>query len=169
MTAQAKTMISPAVLSANARQQIDHWVQKYPPDQKQSAVIAALTIVQDENGGWLTTELMDGVAAYLGMPKIAVYEVATFYTMFELEKVGRHKICVCTNISCMLCGSDEIMQHLKQKLGIDVGQTTEDGKFTLKSVECLAACGGAPMMQIGRDYHEHLTPQKVDDILAGLE
>jgi len=169
VTAQAKTMISPAVLSANARQQIDHWVQKYPPDQKQSAVIAALTIVQDENGGWLTTELMDGVAAYLGMPKIAVYEVATFYTMFELEKVGRHKICVCTNISCMLCGSDEIMQHLKQKLGIDVGQTTEDGKFTLKSVECLAACGGAPMMQIGRDYHEHLTPQKVDDILAGLE
>jgi NADH-quinone oxidoreductase subunit E len=164
-----KPLSSPALLSKEARTQIDAWVKKYPSDQKQSAVIAALTIVQDENGGSLTQELMDAVAAYLGMPKIAVYEVATFYTMFELKPVGRHKISVCTNISCMLCGSDEIVGHLKQKLGINFNETTADGKFTLKSVECLAACGGAPMMLIGHTYHENLTSQKVDTILASLE
>lgn len=162
-------MISPAALSQAARKHIDLWLQKYPQDQKQSAVIAALTYVQQENGGYLTDELMDAVAAYLGMPKIAVYEVATFYSMFELKKVGKHKICVCTNISCMLMGSDTIVDHLKKKLGIKMGETTADGRYTLKSVECLAACGGGPMMQIGPDYYENLTPQVVDDILAKLE
>jgi NADH-quinone oxidoreductase subunit E len=165
----AKKLISPDTLSQNARNHIDHWVLKYPNDQKQSAVIAALTFVQNENAGFLTNELIEAVAAYLGMPKIAVYEVATFYSMFELKPVGKHKICVCTNISCMLLGSDKIMDHLKSKLGIDVGETTPDGKFTLKSVECLAACCGAPAMQIGSDYYENLDTIKIDEILASKE
>lgn len=162
-------LLSPAKLSQDARTHIDGWLQKYPPEQKQSAVIAALTFVQQENGGWLTTELMDGVAAYLGMPKIAVYEVATFYSMFELKPVGKHKISVCTNISCMLRGSEKIVAYIEQKLGIKMGETTPDGHFTLKSVECLAACGGAPMLQVGRDYHENLTPEKIDALLASLK
>ena len=162
-------LTSPDLLSSKARTQIDAWLQKYPENQKQSAVIAALTIVQEENGGWLTTPLMDAVAAYLSMPKIAVYEVATFYTLFELKPVGRHKISLCTNISCLLGGAQDVLAYLKSKLGVDVGQTTADGKFTLKSVECLAACGGAPMMQIGTQYYENLDPQKIDEILASLE
>lgn len=169
MTEILQNITSPEILSQRVRQHIDNWVKKYPPDQKQSAVLSALTLVQTENGGYLTQELMDAVAAYLGMPKIAVYEAATFYSMFELKPVGKHKICVCTNISCMLCGSDEIVAHLKEKLGITFGETTKDGKFSLKSVECLAACCGAPMMQIGHDYYENLSCQKVDEILASLE
>ncbi|MCP4697451.1 MAG: NADH-quinone oxidoreductase subunit NuoE [Gammaproteobacteria bacterium] len=158
-----------ALLSAEARTEIDRWIGKYPPEQKQSAVMAALRIVQDENDGSLTNELMDAVADYLDMSHIAVYEVATFYSMYELKPVGKHKICVCTNISCMLCGSDDIVGHLEKKLGVGLGGTTEDGKYTLKEVECLGACGGAPMFQIGREYHENLTPDKVDNILDALE
>jgi NADH-quinone oxidoreductase subunit E len=157
------------LISAESRAEIDRWIAKYPPDRKQSAVMAALRIVQEQHGGWLTTELMDAVAVYLEMPAIAVYEVATFYSMYELTPVGRHKICICTNVSCMLRGSDKIVAHLKQKLGIGFGETTTDGKFTLKEVECLAACGGAPMIQIGRTYYENLTPEKVDEILAKLD
>jgi len=157
------------VLSAEVRAKIDHWLTKYPPDQKQSAVMAALTAAQDDNGGWLTTELMDAVADYLEMPTIAVYEVATFYSMFELKPVGRHKICLCTNISCMLRGSDGIASHLKEKLGVGLGETTEDNKVTLKEVECLGACGGAPMCMIDKTYHENLTPEKLDKILDELE
>ena len=158
-----------AVLSHKAKKAIDAWLTKYPPEQRQSAVIFALKVVQEEHGGWLTPELMDMVAAYLNMPKIAVYEVATFYNMFELSPVGKHKVCICTNISCMLKGSDEIVAHLKEKLGIDFGQTTEDGQFTLKEVECLAACGNAPVIQIGKAYYENLTPEKLDTILSELE
>lgn len=158
-----------AVLSYSAKKAIDEWVKKYPPDQKQSAVLYALTVVQKENKGWLTEPLMDAVAVYLGMPKIAVYEVATFYSLFDLNPVGRHKICVCTNISCLLRGSEEIVSHLKKSLNVDFNETTEDGRFTLKEVECLAACGGAPMMQIGDIYYENLTNDKIDTILAGLE
>ncbi|RKZ70538.1 MAG: NADH-quinone oxidoreductase subunit NuoE [Candidatus Parabeggiatoa sp. nov. 1] len=158
-----------AILSEETRTAIDHWIAKYPPEQKQSAVMGALTVVQEANGGWLTTELMDAVADYLEMAPIAVYEVATFYSMYELKPVGEHKICVCTNVSCMLCGSDDIVAHLKKKLGIGFGETTADNKFTLKEVECLGACGGAPMMQIGREYHENLTPEKVDGIVAKLD
>jgi NADH-quinone oxidoreductase subunit E len=138
-------------------------------DQKQSAVMAALRIVQDANGGSLNIELMDAVAAYLDMPPMAVYEVATFYSMYELKPVGKHKVCVCTNISCMLRGSEEIVDHLEKKLGVKLGETTADGKVTLKEVECLGACTGAPMLQIGNTYHEHLTPEKVDEILKGLK
>ena len=151
------------------RAEIDQWIAKYPSEWKQSAVMAALRIVQDANGGFLTQELMDQVADYLDMPPIAVYEVATFYSMYERDRVGRHKICVCTNVSCMICGSDSIVDHLQKRLGIRLGETTEDGRFTLKEVECLGACGGAPMFQIGKQYYENLTPELVDSILDSLE
>jgi NADH-quinone oxidoreductase subunit E len=159
-----KTLFSPAV-----RARIDKWIAKYPDDWNQSAVMAALRIVQEENAGFLTRELMDKVAAYLEMPPIAVYEVATFYSMYELKPVGQHKICVCTNVSCMINGSDRIVEHMEKKLSIKLGETTEDGRFTLKEVECLGACGGAPMFQIGTKYYENLTPELVDSILDGLE
>lgn len=160
--------ITLSLLSYKAKKDIDQWLLKYPSNQRQSAVLYALKIVQAENKGWLTESLMDAVAAYLGMPKIAVYEVATFYNLFELKPVGKHKISVCTNISCMLCDSEGIIQHLKKRLGINLGETTSDGQFTLKEVECLAACGGAPAIQIGRVYHEKVTPEKMDAILAEL-
>jgi len=158
-----------SLLSAEVKAEIDKWIKRYPVEQKRSAVIPALHAVQQDNGGWLTTELMDAVAEYLGMPRIAVYEVGTFYGMFVHEPVGRHKINVCTNVSCMLRGSDEIVSHLQKRLGIKFGETTVDNKFTLREVECLAACGGAPMMQVDRQYHENLTPEKIDEILDGME
>ncbi len=158
-----------ALFSAEIRADIDTWVAKYPEGWQQSAVMAALRIVQDDNAGYLTTELMDRVAAYLDMPPIAVYEVATFYSMYEHKKVGKHKVCVCTNVSCMINGSDKIVDHMESKLNVKLGETSEDGKFTLKEVECLGACGGAPMFQIGNKYYENLTPELVDTILDGLE
>jgi len=164
MSEQGAELITP-----ESRSEIDAWVAKYPADQKQSAVMAALRIVQDQNGGWLTRELMDAVARYLEMDPIAVYEVATFYSMYELKPVGRHKICVCTNISCMLNGSDEIVARLRERLGVGLGETTPDGRFTLKEVECLGACAGAPMFQIGRRYYENLTPERVDEIIDSLD
>jgi len=157
-------------LSEHARSEIDRWIKKYPEGQKQSAVLAALREVQHENQGHLTTELMDAVAEYLDMPLIAVYEVVAFYSMLETEKVGRHSISVCTNISCMLSGSDEIVQHIEKKLGIKTGNSTEDGRYYLKQEEeCLAACCAAPMMMVDHVYHENLTPEKVDEILENLE
>lgn len=156
-------------LSAHARAVIDEWVAKYPPERKQSAVLAALREVQHENHGYLTTELMDAVAAYLELPRIAVYEVASFYSMFETKKVGHHSISVCTNISCMLRGGEDILAHVERKLGIRAGESTPDGKVYLKpEEECLAACCGAPMMMVDHVYHENLTPEKVDEILARL-
>ncbi|MCW8948423.1 MAG: NADH-quinone oxidoreductase subunit NuoE, partial [Sedimenticola sp.] len=129
------------LFSEKVRAEIDTWIAKYPEGWQQSAVMAALRIVQDENGGYLTQELMDQVAAYLDMPPIAVYEVATFYSMYEHKKVGKHKVCVCTNVSCMINGSDKIVEHMEKKLGIKLGEVTEDGKYSLKEVECLGACG----------------------------
>ena len=158
-----------SLFTPEVRGQIDAWIAKYPEGWQQSACMAALMYVQDMNGGHLTRELMDQVADYLDMPAIAVYEVATFYSMYELKPVGKHKICVCTNVSCMINDSDRIVEHLERKLGIRLGQTTEDGRFTLKEVECLGACGGAPMLQIGKQYYENLTPEIVDSILDGLE
>jgi len=156
-------------LSADVTKEIDHWVAKFPDDQKQSAVIPALAAAQEANDGYLTNGLIEAVADYLDMPRIAAFEAATFYSMFELQPVGKHKISICTNISCQLCDSDKVVEHLEQKLNIKLGQTTEDGKFTIKAVECLGACVGAPMMQIGDNYHEHLTPEKIDKILEGLK
>ena len=159
-----------AQLSTHARVEIDRWIKKYPEGQKQSAVLAAMREVQHENQGYLTIELMDAVAEYLDMPPIAVYEVASFYSMLETEKVGRHSVSVCTNISCMLNGSDEIMKHIEKKLGIRIGESTEDGRYYLKQEEeCLAACCAAPMMMVDHVYHENLTPEKVDEILEKLE
>jgi len=158
-----------SLFTPEVRAEIDRWIAKYPDEWKQSATMAALRIVQDMNGGWLSRELMDDVAAYLELPPIAVYEVATFYSMYELKPVGKHKVCVCTNVSCMINGSDKIVGHLENKLGVKLGGTTDDGRFTLKEVECLGACGGAPMMQIGHTYYENLTPDGVDKILGELE
>jgi len=157
----------PSRLCDASMQQISHELGKYPADQRRSALLAALRIAQDEHG-WLSFDLIEHVAGIIGVPPIKAYEVATFYSMYDLSPVGRHKVCLCTNISCMLRGSDEIVAHLQQKLGIKFGETTADGRFTLKEVECLAACAGAPMMQIGRDYYEDLTPDKVDRILEAL-
>lgn len=159
-----------AVLSAHTRAEIDLWLKKYPADRKQSAVLAALREAQHQNQGYLTTELMDAVAGYLDMPKIAVYEVASFYSMFETRPVGRHSISVCTNISCMLMGADDIVGHIEQKLGIKTGQSTADGRFFIKrEEECLAACCGGPMMMVDHKYHENLTPDRVDAILDSLD
>jgi NADH-quinone oxidoreductase subunit E len=157
------------LLSAESLAEINLWVNKYPAEQKQSACMAALRIAQDANGGHLTDPLMDAVADYLEMPRISVYEVATFYSMYELTPVGKHKICICTNISCMLCGSDDVVAHFKKRLGIGLGETTEDGRITLKEVECLGACVGAPMLQIDKNYYENLTPETIDAILDGLD
>ena len=154
----------------STRDEIDRWLLKYPADQKRSALLIALRLVQEDNGGWLSTELMDAVAEYLELPKAAVYEVATFYKMYDLKPVGRHKIAVCHSISCLLNGSEKILAHLEHRLGIKPGETTADGLFTLKAVECLAACVCAPAMQIDdRCYHENLTPEKVDAILDTMK
>ncbi len=158
-----------SVLSKHVCEEIDSWLKRYPADQKQSAVLGALRAVQHEVG-YLPIEQMDAVAEYLDMPAIAVYEVASFYSMYELEPVGKHTISVCTNLSCMLCGADEIVEYLKNKFGINLGESTADGKFYLKQEEeCLAACCGAPMMQVNHVYHEKLTIEKVDKILEELE
>ncbi len=159
-----------AAISDHARAEIDHWLDRFPADQKRSAVISALKIVQHENQGYLTTGLMDAVAGYLDLQPIQVYEIASFYSMFETKKVGRHSISVCTNVSCMLCGSDDIVAYIEKKLGVKTGGSTPDGRFYLKQEEeCLAACCGAPMMMVDHVYHENLTPEKVDEILDGLE
>ena len=159
-----------AVLSDQLQAEVDRWIAKFPQGRQRSAVIAALHAVQHENGGFVTPELMDAVANYLDLPAVQVYEVATFYSMIETRPVGRHSISVCTNISCMLRGSDEIVSHIERKLGIELGESTPDGKIYLKrEEECLAACCSAPMMMVGHTYHEDLTPAKVDAILDALE
>lgn len=155
-------------LTAAMKAEIDKWLAKYPDDQKQSAVIPALHIVQDEYHH-LTNDLMDEVADYLDMPPISVYEVATFYSMFELKPTGRNKFCVCTNVSCMLRGSEDIVTHLEDRLGIKMGESSEDGKFALKEVECLGACAGAPMMLLNKKYYENLTPEMLDEIIDSVE
>jgi NADH-quinone oxidoreductase subunit E len=158
------------LLSDHTREEIDAWLQKYPEDKKRSAVLAALRAVQHQNEGYLTTELMDAVADYLELPNIHVYEAASFYSMFETKPVGRHCVAICTNISCMLMGSDSVVEYVERKLGIKVGESTPDGRIFLKpEEECLAACGAGPMMQVNHVYHEKLTPQKIDEILDGLE
>jgi len=156
-------------LSPGVRAEIDRWVARFPEGRQRSAVIAALHAAQHENHGYLTRELMEGVAAYLDLPAIQVFEVATFYSMFETKPVGRHSISVCTNISCMLCGGEKILAHIEKRLGIKEGESSADGRFYLKKEEeCLAACCGAPMMMIDHRYYENLTPARVDEILDSI-
>jgi len=158
------------LLSDYTRGEIDHWVAKFPKDQKRSAVLSALTAAQHQNQGYLTTELMDAVAEYLGLAEIHVYEVASFYSMYEIKPVARNNVAICTNISCMLMGSEKIVGYIENKLGIKIGDSTSDGRIYLKcEEECLAACAGGPMMQVNHVYYENLTPEKVDEILDGLE
>ena len=148
---------------------LNKWLKRFPENRKRSAVIEALKIVQVDNGGYLTEELIGNTADYLCIPRIYAYEVATFYSMFDLKKVGRYKIYFCISVSCMLCGSDDIVKHVKNKLKIDFDETTGDGKFTLKKAECLAACGGAPVMLIGEKYYENISVSNIDSILDSLE
>ncbi len=155
-------------LSDALKKDIDQWVAKFPMDRKLSAVIPALNLVQDLEGH-ISEPMMNAVADYLGIPRIAAYEVGTFYTLYDLKPRGKYRLDVCTNISCMLRGSDEIMSHLKKRLGIGVNETSDNKLFTLRSVECLGSCGTAPVMQIDKDYHENLTPKKIDEILDTLE
>ena len=157
------------MLSPEAIKKIDFELTKYPANQRQAAVMAALRIVQTERG-WLSQECISEVAAYLHMPEIAAMEVATFYNMYNLENVGQYKINICTNISCMLRDSDAIVNHLQTKLGVGFNQVTTDGKFCLKESECMGACGGAPLITINNHVmHEFLTTDKVDTILESLK
>jgi NADH-quinone oxidoreductase subunit E len=157
------------MLSAESLARIDREIAKYPPDQKRSAVMAALAIAQDERGH-LDPEVIDFVAGYLAMPPIAVYEVATFYAMYDLEPVGKHKLCICTNLPCALSGATEAAQHLKRKLGVDWNETTADGRFTLKEGECFGACGDAPVMLVNnKTMLIGMTPDKLDKWIAETE
>ena len=158
------------VLSDHVREEIDRWKARFPEDRQRSAVIGALHAVQHENDGYLTAELMNGVADYLDLPTIQVYEVATFYSMFQTKPVGRHNVAICTNVACMLRGADDIVSHVEKKLDIKTGDSTADGRIYLKrEEECLAACCGAPMMMIDHKYHENLTLEQVDEILDELK
>ena len=158
------------LLNEHTRGEIDHWLTKFPADQKRSAVLSALNAAQHQNNGFLTVDLMDAVAEYLGLAAIHVYEVASFYSMYETRPVARHNVAICTNISCMLTGADTIVDYVENKLGIKIGESTDDGRIYLKcEEECLAACAGGPMMQVDHKYYLDLTPEKVDEILDGLK
>ena len=156
------------MISNEAKKEIDFWVSKYPEGRESSAVMQALTIVQKENGGSLNSELIKDVAEYLEMPAISVQEVATFYENYNHKPVGKHVLRFCHNISCMLNGSDELISYLEDKLGVKTGEVSKDGLVSVKKVECLGACVGGPMCQIGDQYHEHLTKDKLDNILENL-
>ena len=157
-------------LSEHAREEIDKLVAKFPVGKQKSALLGALNIVQHENEGFLTEGLMEAVADYLELTRIEVYEVASFYSMYELKPVARHNVAICTNICCMVRGSEGILKHIEDKYGIKEGESTEDGRiFLKKEEECLGACTGAPMMMVNHKYYENLTPAKVDEILDGLE
>jgi len=160
----------PAELSAHTRAEIDHWVARFPAGRQRSAVISALRAAQEQNNGHLTAPLMDAVAAYLQLPPIQVYEVASFYSMFETHPCGRHHVSICTNIACMLRGGEELVAHAEKKLGIKLGESTADGRIFLKrEEECLAACTVAPMAMVDHHYHENLTPEALDRILDELK
>jgi len=157
-------------LSDHVREEIDSWKSRFPADKQRSAVIQALHLVQHENQGYITAEQMNSVAEYLDLPTIQVYEVATFYSMFQTTKCGRNEVSICTNVACMLRGADELVEHVESKLGIKLGESTEDGRIFLKrEEECIAACCGAPAMQVNHKYFENLSADMVDDILDGLE
>jgi NADH-quinone oxidoreductase subunit E len=156
-------------LSVKALGLIDKEIRKYPADQKQSAVMSALIIAQDEKG-WLSTETMDGVAQALGMAPVAVYEVATFYGMYNLKPTGKHKLTICTCLPCGLQGALAAADHLKARLGVDFGETTPDGRFTLKEGECMGACAMAPVVLVNnKKMHDYMTDEKLDALLKDLK
>ena len=157
------------IFPAHITELLENWEKRYPINQKRSVIIPGLHVLQDYSNGYLSPELMDKLAQYLDVPETSVYEVATFYSMYDLEKVGRHKLNVCTNLSCMLNGAKKIMAHLEHKLEIKAGETTADGRITLRSVECQGACCGAPMLEVDKVFHENLTLEKVNQIIDSLE
>ena len=159
-----------SLLTEHTRHEIDGWVARFPEGKQRSAVLSALRFLQEQNNGFLTPDLMEAVAEYLSLPPIQVFEVASFYSMFETHPCGRHHVSVCTNISCMLNGSDEVVAYVEKKLGIKTGDSTADGRIFLKrEEECLAACTGAPMMMVDHHFYEHLTPESIDRVLDELK
>lgn len=159
-----------AMLTEATLKTIDHWVAKFPADKKRSALIQALMAAQEQNGGWISRELTEAVAAYLDLPPVWAHEIVSFYSMFFDQPVGRHKVNLCTNISCWLNGAEDLLAHAENKLGLKLGETTEDGRISLvREEECLAGCCGAPMMVVDGHYHENLNIEKMDAILDGLE
>lgn len=158
------------ILSPSVCAEIDRWLLKYPPDQKRSAVVQALFLAQEQNSGWLSAAAMKAVADYLQLPPIEVYEVATFYDMYNLKPQGKNKITICTNIACMLNGADQLVACIKRCLGVGLNEDTLDGNFSIRESECLAACGGAPMCQVNdKEYHENLTAEKMEAIINQLK
>ncbi|MFC1795847.1 NADH-quinone oxidoreductase subunit NuoE [Pseudomonadota bacterium] len=166
----AKNNNGSAMLTEDTTKTIDHWVAKFPADKKRSALIQALMAAQEQNGGWINCELTEAVAAYLDLPPVWAHEIVSFYSMFFDQPVGRHKVNLCTNISCWLNGAEDLLAHAEKKLGLKLGGTTEDGRISLiREEECLAGCCGAPMMVVDGHYHENLDIEKMDAILDGLE
>jgi len=170
MAASETNVKGTSLLSAETVRAIEHWLAKFPESQKRSALIQSLMAAQHQNKGWLSREIIEAVADHLDLPRVWAHEVASFYSMFDLKPTGRHKVNICTNISCWLNGAESIVAHTERKLGIKTGETTADGRITLvREEECLAACCGAPMMVVDGHYHEHLDARKVDAILDGLD
>jgi len=157
------------ILPQEVKKKIDESLKKFPSDKKRSALLDALMFAQEKNNGYLTNDLIESVACYLEQPVISAYEVATFYSMYELNPVGKYHINICTSISCMLKGSDDIVKYLKNILKINVNEVTKDGKFSLKTVECLGACVHAPMLLLNKEYHENLTYKKIDQLIKELK
>ncbi len=158
------------LLNEDTRSTIDHWVAKFPPEQKRSALIQGLLAAQHQNGGWVSKDMIEAVADYLDLPPVWAYEVASFYSMIDQQPTGRHKVNICTNISCWLNGAEDLVAHVEDKLGIKLAKTTADDRITLVvEEECLAACCGAPMMVVDGHYHENLDTDKIDEILDGLD
>ena len=159
-----------AMLTEETLKTIDHWKAKFPQDKQRSALIQALMAAQVQNGGWITRELTEAVAEYLDLPPVWAHEIVSFYSMFDDKPVGRHKVNICTNISCWLRGAEELLTHAEKKLGVTLGETTQDQRISLiREEECLAGCCGAPMMVVDGHYHENLDIEKMDAILDGLE
>ena len=158
------------LLEEGTRAKIDHWVSKFPAENKRSALIQALIAAQDQNGGWVSKDMIEAVADYLELPPVWAFVVASYYSMIDQKPVGKHKVNICTNISCWLNGAEDLVAHVEKKLGVKLGQTTADDRITLVvEEECLAACCGAPMMVVDGHYHENLDTDKVDKILDGLD
>ncbi|MBT5862271.1 MAG: NADH-quinone oxidoreductase subunit NuoE [Gammaproteobacteria bacterium] len=157
-------------LSSHVRDEVESWKARFPADKQRSAIISALHAVQHENHGFITAEQMNAVAKYLELPTIQIYEVATFYSMFQTREVGRNEVAICTNVACMLRGADDLVDHVENRLGVKTGESTDDGRIFLKQEEeCIAACCGAPAMMVNHKYYENLTKEQVDKILDGLD